>query len=183
MIGERWAVFYLQSPAGTSSVSTSSSVALWPGPSSAVSSVRDSAALCTISSRTIALASTGQHWLTSPHDDNCSYKQRCVTLTETECDRVPECSLVSEEQCTTNTRQQCREEPRQNCRTELQTVCGNNFSFGNNLYGDNLYDGKFYGKRQAPTSTLKNSTFTTKTLLPSPGQPKVSRAFQGGDNF
>ena len=125
-----------------------------------------------------ALASTA-----SPDDDNCSYKQRCVTLTETECDRVPECSLVSEEQCTTNTRQQCREEPRQNCRTELQTVCGNNFSFGNNLYGDNLYDGKFYGKRQAPTSTLKNSTFTTKTLLPSPGQPKVSRAFQGWDNF
>ena len=93
------------------------------------------------------------------------------------------CSQVSEEQCTTNTRQRCREEPSQNCRTELQTVCGNNFSFGNNLYGDNLYDGKFYGKRQAPTSTLKNSTFTTKTLLSPPGQDKASRASQTGDNL
>ena len=84
---------------------------------------------------------------------------------------------MSEEQCTTNTRQRCREQPSQNCRTELQTVCGNNFSFGNNLYGgDNLYDGKFYGKRQATTSTLKNSTFTTKTLLSPAGQGKVSRA-------
>ena len=107
-----------------------------------------------------------------------------MTVTETECDRVPECSLVSEEQCTTNTRQQCREEPSQNCRTELQTVCGSNFSFGNNLYGDNLYDGgKFYGKRQAATSALKNSTFTTKTLLSSPGQGKASRASQAGDNL
>ena len=85
---------------------------------------------------------------------------------------------VSEEQCTTKTRQRCREEPRQNCRTELQTVCGSNFSFGNNLYGDNLYDGKFYGKRQAPTSALKNST-----ILTSPGQGKASRAKRAGDNF
>ena len=88
------------------------------------------------------------------------------------------CSQVTEEQCTTNTRQRCREEPSQNCRTELQTVCGSNFSFGNNLYGDNLYDGKFYGKRQATTATLKNST-----LLPSPGQGKASSDSRVGGNF
>ena len=62
-----------------------------------------------------------------------------------------------------------RDEPRQTCRTELQTVCGNNLS-----YGENVYDGRFYGKRQASPPALNNSNFTTKTFIGSAGASKVS---------